>query len=310
MKSVGSKGVGLAVALMLVPIGGAEASAADPAELRIVEYLQAHVAPGQRVVVSELYNEVFTTPEERAVLDRLFNTFFKIPLFVAQFSEASGRPPTLAELSGQFRFEIPGEANVILKIMESDPRMPPFLERDKATGEIVRVDVDAIQAHPHFGKLLERSLSGWVGRPVPAFALKAYDGSTLSAADLAGKGYLVYFWFTGCPPCVETTPKLVELYAEFAPRGFEIVAVNADVLLELPYTDEQRARYVSEMKIRFKTTHATADAQAAFGAVSVFPTMFFVDREGTIVAQHVSAQSREVLVAAIEKTLDGATIVD
>ena len=72
----------------------AQAGSASEVETRIVEYLKAEVKPGQRVVVSELVNEVFTSEEERAVLGRLFNTFFKIPLFVAQFQQGQGRPPT------------------------------------------------------------------------------------------------------------------------------------------------------------------------------------------------------------------------
>ena len=42
---------------------------APPAEVRVVEYLKANVRPGQPVVVSELYNTVFTGPEERTALN-------------------------------------------------------------------------------------------------------------------------------------------------------------------------------------------------------------------------------------------------
>src|SRR5688500_15044783 len=101
---------------------------APPAETKIVEYLKANVTPGKPVVVSELYNNVFKTPEERAALNRLFNTFFKIPMFIVQYNQASKRIPTLQELSEQFNFKVPGQADVMLRIMESDPRIPKFLE--------------------------------------------------------------------------------------------------------------------------------------------------------------------------------------
>ena len=100
------KGASRLIALIL-----AAALAAPPApaaEARVVEYLKAHVKPGQPVVVSELYNTVFTAPEERAALNRLFNTFFKMPLYLAQHVAAAGKPPTLAEISEQFHFEVPG----------------------------------------------------------------------------------------------------------------------------------------------------------------------------------------------------------
>src|SRR5215470_11031133 len=89
------------------------------AETRIVEYLKANVVPGRAVVVSDLYNNVFKIPEERKVLDRLYSTFFKIPMFVVQYNTASKKIPTLQELSEQFNFTVPGEADVILRIMEA-----------------------------------------------------------------------------------------------------------------------------------------------------------------------------------------------
>ncbi len=282
----------------------AQAGSASEVEARIIDYLKAEVKPGQRVVVSELVNEVFTSEAERAVLGRLFNTFFKIPLFAAQFQQSQGRPPTLAELSEQFAFVVPGEADVMLRIMESDPRMPPFLERDPASGEIVRVDTDAILRHPRFGKQLERSLAGWVGRTAPALELEGWNGSRHSLGRAAGRPHLVYFWFSGCPPCVRTTPILVALNEQYAPRGFEILAVNADRVLELPWGDEERAAYAEEKGITFPLLHATPEALEAYGSVSVYPTFFFVDAEGVIVSHGVNFQERTELEAAILKTLD------
>jgi thiol-disulfide isomerase/thioredoxin len=285
----------------------ATALAAPPAtkaETRVVEYLKAHVKPGQPVVVSELYNTVFTTPEDRAVLDRLFNAFFKMPLYMAQYTAATGKPPTLREISEQFRFEVPGEADVMLRIVEADPRMPRFITRDTATGEITSVDVDRILAHPRFGKVLERTIAGWEGRAAPAFATTTYDGKPLTSESLAGKPHLMYFWFTGCPPCMRTAPLLAELDREFAARGFRIVALNADRALELPYTDEDRAVYAKKQGWHFTLAHMTAEVQEAYGTVSVFPTMFFVDRKGTVVRHFVNFQEKATLEEAARVALE------
>ena len=290
--------------VLLLGAALAPAESASDVEARIVEYLKAEVRPGQRVVVSELVNEVFTSEEERAVLGRLFNTFFKIPLFVAQFQQSQGRPPSLAELSEQYGFEVPGEAEVMLRIMESDPRMPAFLERDPESGDIVHVDTDAILQHPRFGKQLERSLAGWVGRTAPALGLEGWDGSRHSLGRAAGRPHLVYFWFTGCSPCVRTTPILLSLHEQYAPRGFEILAINADRVLELAWDDEERAAYAEEKGITFPLLHATTEAVEAYGSVSVFPTFFFVDAEGVIVSHGVNFQERAEVEAAILKALE------
>jgi thiol-disulfide isomerase/thioredoxin len=289
------------LAPLLVPL--LAAPPAPEAETRVVDYLKANVKPGQPVVVSELYNTVFTGPEERAVLNRLFNAFFKVPLYVAQYQKGAGKPPSLAEISEQFRFPVPGEADVMLRIMESDPRMPKFLTRDPASGEIASVDVDEILAHPRFGRSLERTITGWEGRPAPAFATTTYDGQPISSESLAGKPYLLYFWFTGCPPCVRTSPLLAELDRSYGAKGFRIVALNADRVLELPTTDADRAAYARRAGWAFTLAHATAATQEAYGSVSVFPTIFVVDAKGTIVRHFVNFQEMGVLEEAVRTAL-------
>jgi thiol-disulfide isomerase/thioredoxin len=288
---------------VLAAQAGIASALEDGAEARVVEYLKRHVKPGERVVVSQLYNEVFTAPEERAALDRLFNVFFKIPLFVAQYVQAAGKPPSLAEIAEQFRFEVPGQADLMLRIMEADPRMPRFLARSAQTGEIERVDVEAIRAHPRFGKPIERTIAGFEGRPAAPFSLAAYDGSTLASSDLASKPYLLYFWFSGCPPCVKTTPLLVELHEAYGVSGLEVVGVNADRVLGIPIEDSERAAYAERNRIRFRLAHLTPELQAAYGEVSVFPTFFLVDRAGTIVEHLVNFQDRAALEAAIRLAL-------
>jgi len=289
------------IAIVLAALVAAPSGPA--AEARVVEYLKAHVKPGQPVVVSELYNTVFTGPEERAALNRLFNTFFKMPLYMAQHRKAAGKPPTLAEISEQFRFEVPGQADVMLRIMESDPRMPKFLTRDAATGEITSVDVETILAHPRFGKALERTIAGWEGKPAPAFRTTTYDGQPFASESLAGQPHLLYFWFTGCPPCVRTSPLLAELEKAYAAKGFRIVGLNADRVLELPTSDEDRAAYAKTHGWSFTLVHMTAEAQEAYGAVSVFPTMFFVDAKGTIVRHFVNFQEKAVLEEAVKEAM-------
>ena len=124
------------------------------AETRIIAYLKENVRPGQPVFVTDLYNTVFTTTDEREALQRLYDAFFKIPAAAAQTYTETGKIPTLQELSDQFQFKVPGEMDVLLRIMESDPRVPRFLQRDPATGEITSIDVDRIASEERFGKPL------------------------------------------------------------------------------------------------------------------------------------------------------------
>ena len=275
---------------------------ADP-ETRIIEYLKANVTPGRPVVVSDLLNNVFKSPEEQQVLQRLFNTFFKIPMAIAQFYTQTNRIPTLQEISDQFGFKVPGETDVILRIMESDPRIPKFLERNARTGEITKIDVAAIKEDGRFGQALERSIAGWEGKQAPSFSIQSFTGRLLNSAQLGGQPHLIYFWFTNCPPCVKTTPLLVKLYSKYSSRGFRIVAANADRVLELPYSDSVRTDYVKRLGVTFSTGHATPEMQQAYGGVSLFPSMFFVNRRGQVVKHFVNFQDEAKLEAAIQEIL-------
>jgi thiol-disulfide isomerase/thioredoxin len=275
------------------------------AETRIVQYLKEHIKPGEPIVVSDLYNNVFKTPEERKVLDRLFNTFFKVPLYVAQYKAATNQIPTLADISAQFNLQVEGEAGVLLSIIENDPRVPKFIKRSPATGEITSVDVEAIKKDPRFGRILERTLAGWVGRESPAFTMTLFGGKSLSSAELKGKSYLLYFWFSGCPPCARIAPHLVELQNKYGGRNFTVVAVNADRLLELEETDAEREAYVRKHGFNFPVGYLNRQMQEEFGYVSVYPTLFLVDQAGVIRNHRVNYQGFDVLQADVENVLHG-----
>ena len=276
---------------------------ASPVETRIIQYLKTHVTPGQPVVISDLYNNVFKTPEEQKVLERLYNTFFKIPTFIVQYNSAAKKIPTLREISEQFNFNVSGEADVILRIMESDPRVPKFIERDAKSGEITKVDIEKIKASPQFSRVIERTITGFEGKEAPAFSILSYEGKPVTSDQYRNQAHLVYFWFTNCPPCVKTSPILSELDSKYAPKGFKVVGANADKVLELPYDDKARADYAKKYGFKFTLAHLNAAMQQNYGGVSVFPTMFFVDKTGTIVKHFVNFQEKATLEAAIQQTL-------
>ncbi|HVQ27392.1 MAG TPA: TlpA disulfide reductase family protein, partial [Planctomycetota bacterium] len=112
------------------------------------------------------------------------------------------------------------------------------------------------------------------------------------------------FWFTNCPPCVRTSPLLAELDRTYAAKGFRIVGLNADRVLELPYGDDERRDYAAKQGLAFTLAHLTPSVQEAYGSVSVFPTFFFVDRKGTIVKQFVNQQDKAALETALRLALE------
>lgn len=291
-------------ALALVIGTVAFAQDTDDAERRIINYIKENAKQGERLVVSELYNEVFTEPVERAALDKLTNAFFRIPLFIVEFEGRQGRMPTLDEISGQFAFYGPEEAAVVLSIMQADPRMPPnFVQRDPKTGELTGIDKEAVRADARFNTAVERTLTGWEGKRLPAVSGTSFDGEDVSLGQYSGKPLLVYVWFTNCPPCVKIGPELIALQAQYESKGFSIVGLNADRILKLKYDDAYRAEYAAKVGTNYTNLHLTDEVRASLGNVNIFPTLFLVDGSGTIVKHFVNFQSQETLGPEIEKIL-------
>lgn len=298
---------GAAIPSFAAPEGGPPQAApeaqAAAAEKRVIDYIRDHLQPGQPLLVNELYSKVFTQPDERQALSKLYNAFFRIPLFLAQYQEKYGSPPSLKTIAQQFDLRTPGAADVLLRVMESDPRVPHFLARNSRSGEITSVDVATIRSDPRFGQAVERQLSGWEGRPGPSFKLQSLDGRSVESGGLAGKVVLLYIWFTGCPPCMKESPALVTLQNEFSARGFTVVGANADRLLGLSYDDSVRQRYIKENKISFPVVHWKKESDSAYGNVSIFPTLFLIDRKGVIVHHWVGYVPPEELRIAISRAL-------
>lgn len=284
----------------------ASAEETEDAERRIIGYIKENLKPGEPLIVSKLYNEVFTAPEERAVLDKLNGAFFRVPLFIIEFEKREGRLPSLEEISGQFDFYGAEEADVVLTIMESDPRVPKFITRSQETRELTAIDVEKVTADERFNQAVSRTLTGWEGKPVPAVSGVSFEGKETSLADFAGKTVLVYVWFTNCPPCVKIGPELVALQERYGPKGFTVLGLNADRVLKLKYDDAYRAEYAAKIGVNFPNLHLSPDVRSSLGNVNIFPTLFLVDSTGTIVNHFVNFQPQETLSPAIERALPAA----
>ena len=298
------------LALLFGVVAGDKAQE-DPRETerRVITYVKENLKPGEPLVLSKLYNEVFTSPEEREVLSRLNGVFFRVPLYIIEYQAGEAKLPTLQDISDQFNFYGPEESDVVLSVMESDPRVPNFIRRDPETREIVAIDIDKIKSDPRFNKVLERSLS-WEGKPAPPISgigFGDFEGQELSLSAMGSKVVLLYVWFTNCPPCVRMSPELAGVQEEFAERGFTVLGANVDRVLDLPYDDLARAEYLEKHEINYPNLHLSTEDRMALGNVNIFPTMFLLDPEGTIVKYYVNYQPRDVLDKDINEVLVSAT---
>jgi peroxiredoxin len=293
----------LAFGLLLVAVVLGRAATQQDAEARVLNYIREHLRPGEPLLVTELYNKVFTEPEERKALDKLYSALFRIPLFAIQYQDQFVKAPTLQVIAEQFDLRTTEDADTLLRVLEADPRVPNFLTRDPQTHEITHIDRARILADARFGQPITRHLGGWEGRPAPEFKLLGLAGKELNSASLRGKLVLLYVWFTGCPPCMEEARQLVALDREFSARGLTIVGANADRVLGLSYDDAARRRYVEAEKIGFPIVNWTRESDTAYGNIAIFPTLFLIDAKGVIIRHWVRYVSGKELRDALEGLL-------
>jgi cytochrome c biogenesis protein CcmG/thiol:disulfide interchange protein DsbE len=147
-----------------------------------------------------------------------------------------------------------------------------------------------------------------VGKAAPAFTLTDLKGKKVSLADYKGKAVQLNFWATWCAPCKIETPWLIELEKQYAPKGFEILAVSFDDLDKddpklLAKDKEEIVKGAQSLRISYPVLIDGDSISKAYGDVEVFPTSFFVDREGKVVAASAGLTSKEDLEGNIRKAL-------
>lgn len=60
----------------------------------------------------------------------------------------------------------------------------------------------------------------------PGFTLETPEGDSVSLSDFRGKPVLILLWASWCSVCKATMPGLETVYQDYAPLGFELLAVN------------------------------------------------------------------------------------
>lgn len=119
-----------------------------------------------------------------------------------------------------------------------------------------------------------------VGDEAPDFTLKQVNDNneleTVQLSDFEGKGIMLNFWATYCPPCEKEMPYMQELYPEYKEKGIEIIAVSLDS------TELVIDNFIDKYDLTFPIPHDTKGQVMDLYKVGNLPSTLFINPDGII----------------------------
>jgi len=121
--------------------------------------------------------------------------------------------------------------------------------------------------------------------------------SVVNLSDFLGKGVVLNFWASWCPPCREEMPHFDKLSKEYG----DVVFMMVDLTDGSRETKEKAFSYIEESGYSFDIYFDLDGSAARTYRIQSIPTTVFVDKEGNISYKKIGAISESQLKSNIEK---------
>ncbi len=128
------------------------------------------------------------------------------------------------------------------------------------------------------------------------FTMYDEDGNAVKLSDYLGKPIVLNFWASWCGPCRNEMPDFNEKYLELG-ESVTFIMLNATAGND---TVESAKAFVDSQGFSFPVMYdLTGEAMYVYG-ISSFPTTFFIDKDGNIVAYANGGINADTLQSAID----------
>jgi len=145
-----------------------------------------------------------------------------------------------------------------------------------------------------------------IPRPSPDFAINLNDGTQIHPSQYQGKVVVVAFILTYCSHCQFTVQILARLQKEYGPQGLQVVASAIDPMSSMKVPDFIK-QFQPGFPVGFNEHNAAIEyLQHPIMYRLMMPQLVFIDRKGTIRAQHAGDEEAFFNEATQEKNLRDA----
>ena len=134
------------------------------------------------------------------------------------------------------------------------------------------------------------------GEQAMDFTLTDTAGKSVSLSDFKGKGIILNFFASWCPPCRMEIPDFIELQKQYGDKGFTMVG------LSLVDAQESKA-FSSRMGINYPVLVDDGKVSMLYGPIRSIPTTFIIDKNFKVVKKYIGLRSREVFEADVQALL-------
>lgn len=152
-------------------------------------------------------------------------------------------------------------------------------------------ELKATQMGVELAKELADIKSGSPGSPAKDISAVDINGEQFELSGLRGKYVLIDFWASWCVPCRKGNPHLLQLYAKYESKGFEILGVSDDDSRPEAWRKAVEKDQIGVWKHvlrglerRGNKYYFENDISDGYG-ISSLPTKILVDPEGIIIGR-------------------------
>ena len=135
------------------------------------------------------------------------------------------------------------------------------------------------------------------GHQAPNFVLSTPEGKIVHLSDYRGKTVLLNFFGNTCEPCLEESPWLVQIQKRDREKGLEIIGIEM-----YGASDDAIKSYAKQFGTNYVLVHGNEAVANEYG-IGSFPTSYFLNARGTIVAAAVGLHAENETEANVQAAL-------